>query len=203
MSVFDFTNTSDQGFAVLPVGEYQIRTGEWWLAKKEETGNLVIHMDTEIIEGQYKGETPRYFHSITSQEFSKGYLLKMLKALNIIQEGDRTDKGELKAEFVYGDTDDSGKVQILSIVINGEDREIEGLRATAVVTARNDKNTGERITGISRLQVPKGSTKAKGKVDIPANADEADEEDDTEVEAPVKKKAPAKKKATKGKGLPF
>lgn len=185
MSLFDFTNTSEQGFAILPPGEYQIRTKEWWLRKKEETGNLVIDMDTEIITGTYKGETPRYFHSITSQEFSKGYLLRMLKALGIITEEDRGDKGELKAEFVYGDTDENGRVQILSLEVNGDPREVEGLRATAVVTARNNPKTGERITGINQLKNP---VEGKGTADPLAN----------DTKAPDKAKPKGK-----GKNLPF
>lgn len=192
MSLFDFTNTSDKGYAVLPPGEYQIRTGEWWLRKKEDTGNLVIDMDTEIIAGAYKGETPRYFHSITTQEFSKGYLLRMLKALGIIVDGDRGDKGELMAEFVYGDQDENGRVQILSVEVNGEAREVEGLRAGAVVTPRNDKVTGERITSISKLVEPK---EVKETASIPKEPGTVPEK--------AKAKAPVKKAAGKAKGLPF
>jgi len=152
MAIFDLSNTTEQGFVMLAPGEYKARTKEWWLRKKEETGNLIIDIDLEITEGNYKGETPRYFHVITDQEFSKGYLLRMLKGVQIIEDGDRDEKGNLRVELVYGKTDDNGRVQIISVKVNDEEREVEGLSTKAVVKARNNKE-GERVTGVDRLEV--------------------------------------------------
>jgi len=159
MSIFDFTGVNDQGFTQIPVGRYEARTVEWWLRKKEDTGVLVIDIDMEIISGTYKGETSRYFHSITDQEFSKGYLLRMLKGVGIISDDDRGANGELKAEFVYGETDENGRVRIVSMKVNDEEREVDDLVCTAVVESYNN-NRGERVTGIKKLEEPKDGDSA-------------------------------------------
>jgi len=162
MSIFDFTGVNDQGFTQIPVGRYEARTVEWWLRKKEDTGVLVIDMDMEITSGTYKGETSRYFHSITDQEFSKGYLLRMLKGVGLISDDDRGANGELKAEFVYGETDENGRVRIISMKVNDDEREVDGLACIAVVESYNN-NKGERVTGIKKLEETKDGNSAPAK----------------------------------------
>ena len=193
---FDFTNTSDQGYTVLPPDRYDVKSTEWWLRKKEETGNIVIDMDMEVISGDYQGESVRNFHAITQQESTKGFLLRMLKALGIVEDGDRGKNGELKVEFVYGDEDDNGRVEVTAVEVNGEEREVEGREAVAVVTKRPDQATGETRTGVARLeQAGSGS-----------NDGEEDKKEKKEEKPKGGKKASGggSKKGSKGKGnVPF
>jgi len=193
---FDFTNTSDQGFTVLPPDRYDVRSVEWWLRKKEDTGNIVIDMDMEVISGDYEGETVRNFHAITQQESTKGFLLRMLKALGIVEDGDRGKNGELKVEFIYGDEDDNGRVEVTAVEVNGEEREVEGREAIAVVTKRPDQATGETRTGIARLE-PAG----------PGSDDDEEDEKEKKEDKPKsggKKTSSGSKKGGKGKSkVPF
>lgn len=174
---FDFTNTSDQGFASIPPGEYAVKVTEWWYRLKEETGNYVIDMDLEITEGEYDGESIRNFHAISIDDNGNptpktmGFLLRVLTAFGIVEPDDRGPKGQLKVEFVYGDEDDSGRVEIVAVEVNGDEREIEGREGLAVVAKREDADG----TGVRRIE--------------PLTDDD---EDDEEEEKPKKGKGRAK-----------
>jgi len=158
---FDFTNTDDMGFTQLPPAKYPVVTEQWWFYKKAESGNLVVSVGTKVTSGKFAGETSRYFQTLRLGEGghidakSMGFLLLMLRNLGIIRDGDRKGKeGKLIAEFIYGETNDDGHIRIKAVSVNGEERPVEGLKATAVVTVRDDDKTK---TGISRLDPPDNS----------------------------------------------
>lgn len=150
---FDFSGVTDQGFVVLPPGRYAVvTTDDWWLRRKEGSENTIIDIDVEVTAGKYTGETTRYFHTITNTDNTLGFLLRFLRAIGLIKEGDRGEKGELRAEFIYGDKDERGRVKIKNIVVNGDTRNVAGYRAIAVLTEFKDDTTGEKRSRIARFE---------------------------------------------------
>ena len=151
---FDFTNVSDTGFVELEPGRYKVVTQDWWKRVKEDTGNVVLDIDLKVTEGKFDGSTIRYFHTITNKEISKGFLLAMFSAVGLIREGDRGNGGSLKPRFVFGDKDDKGRERVVSLSVNGQERKVEGLLATAVVVK------GESRSQVQRLEAVGASTSA-------------------------------------------
>ncbi len=148
---FDFTNVDDGGFLVLPPDRYVIETTEdWWMRRKEENDNIIIDVDVEITAGNYKGEVTRYFHTITDQDKTLGFLLRFLKNIGIIQDDDRDKKGNLKAEFIFGEKDDNNRVKIKAISINGKERKVAGYKSIATVTEY--EYNGEKRTSIRQFE---------------------------------------------------
>ncbi len=190
---FYMDDVNEQGFASIPVGEYAVAVGEWWYRHKEDTGNYVIDMDLHIVDGEYEGETMRNFHAIAIDKEgnatakTKGFLYQMLKAFGFVDE--KPDK----IEFIYGDEDDDGRVEIISVEVDGKEVDVAGKTALAVVTSRVDTKTKEKLTGVSRI--------------LRLEDDEEDEEEEAaeEEEKPKKtakkeEKKPAPKSKAKGKG---
>lgn len=165
---FDFTSVTDQGFVILPPGRYAVvTTDEWWLRRKEGSENTIIDIDVEVTAGKYKGETTRYFHTITNTDQTLGFLLRFLRAIGLIRDGDRGAKGELRAEFIYGEKDDRDRVRLKTISVNGEERSVAGNKAIAVLTEYTDNATGDKRSRIARFEpVEPGGTEAAS--DIPA-----------------------------------
>ena len=167
MSVqFDLSNFNSSGFAVIPPGRYQAKTEGWLYWEKQETGNIVLGIDVEFTEGEYKGESRRYFHVITQKDASKGYFFRLLTALGILQEGDRGDNGELNVGLEFGGTDDNGRTEVTAITVNGEQRDItKSIPCTAVVTNQTNDQSGEKQDWVNRLEQPekKGKGKTAGK----------------------------------------
>lgn len=153
---FDLTNVSDQGFVILPPDRYAVvTTDEWWVRKKEETNNVVVDVDVVITAGKFAGETTRYFHTITNDDQTLGFLLQFLRRIGVIRDGDRDAKGRLTVEFDCGkpeEKDSKGRTRIKSILINGEPRPVVGYKAIAVVAERLDEATGEKRTYISGFE---------------------------------------------------
>lgn len=153
---FDLTNVSDQGFVILPPDRYAVvTTDEWWVRKKEETNNIVVDVDVAITAGKFAGETIRYFHTITNDDQTLGFLLQFLRRIGVIRDGDRDAKGRLTVEFDCGkpeEKDSKGRTRIKSILINGEPRPVAGYKAIAVVTERLNEATGEKRTYISGFE---------------------------------------------------
>lgn len=169
--IFDFSDVSDQGYTVLPPDRYAvITTDEWWLRKKEETGNMIIDMDVEVTAGKYKGETTRYFHTITNDDTTLGFLLRFLRSIGIIKDGDRKPDGALKVQLNYGEKDQNGRVRITSISVNEDQRVVAGWQALAVVTERVDQSSGEKRSNISRFEAVDADAPAGAAPDAPASA---------------------------------
>lgn len=159
---FDLTNVDDQGYTILPPDRYAVvTTDDWWLRRKEENDNVIIDVDVEITAGKYKGETTRYFHTITNTEQTLGFLLRFLRSIGVIRDGDRDAKGSLVVEFVYGDKDERGRVKIKAISVNGDERAVAGYKAIAVLTEYKD-NAGEKRSSISRFEAVAEDTPDSG-----------------------------------------
>lgn len=149
---FDLTNVDDQGYTILPPDRYAVvTTDDWWLRKKEENQNVIIDVDVKITAGKYTGEVTRYFHTITDTEQTLGFLLRFLRSIGVIRDGDRDEKGSLVVEFIYGDKDTRGRVRIKAISVNGDERPVAGYKAIAVLTEYKD-TAGEKRSSISRFE---------------------------------------------------
>jgi len=161
---FDFTDVSPAGFITLPPGRYPVETGERWMMRKNEKGNYIIEVDLKVTAGEYKGQTPRYFHVIVADnESTKSFLYRFLSNTGVVQEGDRGPNGELKFSFNFGEkeTDDSGveRVAITSANVNGEQRRLTGLSGTAVVVKNDQTKSG---VSIDRIDPPEGPNAGAG-----------------------------------------
>lgn len=167
---FDLTDFNDSGFVVVPPGSYEVETRGWQMWVKEETGNTVIAIDTEIVKGEYAGSNVRRIITIKEgDKDSVGRYMRTLSQLGIIKDGDRElhpDK-KLLVDAVYGDEDGYGRTNITAIDVNGEKRKVEGIKATAIVTSY--ESGGETRSSIDRFE-PAGKASASGasgKKDLP------------------------------------
>lgn len=150
---FDLTNITDQGFVVLPPDRYAVvTTDDWWVRQKEGSDNKIIDVDVKVVAGNYKDEITRYFHTITNNEQTLGFLLRFLRSVGVIKEGDRGADGKLVVKFNFGEKDGRGRVKIKSVMINDQERAVAGYKAIAVITEYTDNNTGDKRTSIDRFE---------------------------------------------------
>jgi len=150
---FDFSNVSDEGYTVIDPGRYEVKVSEVWMRKKEETGNFVLDMDMEITKcpnKKFTGENIRHFHAIKpGDERSKAILFRLMRNLNVIQDGDRGEDGDLRFAFSFGEKDDNGRMKIVGATVNGEERKVEGAKCIAVVTKNDRTSSG---IGVARIE---------------------------------------------------
>lgn len=204
---FDFTDTTSQGFVVLPPDRYPVEVKEVWLRKKESSGNFILDIDVEVLDGAYRGEVTRYFHTIKQpvDATTKGILFGMLEACGVVAEEDRGPKRELKIEFDYGEEDENGRVRIDGIVVSSptigeEDRELDGAETIAVVAARESDTTK---TDIVRFEAGEDTTAAPKKAEAEAEAEDDEEEEEAPAPSKSKGKSKSKSRSKKKKDVPF
>lgn len=177
---FNFQNVSDEGFAVLPPGRYEVTTGNWSAVEKE-TGNIVLMVNLIVAEDDvdFAGESVAYFQTLMpggpaeKVRTSHRFFLRMLNALGVISSDDRGPNGELDVELIPGEkNEETGRVQIEGVEVNGEARKLTGYKALAVVVKNNKTQTG---VSIDRLEPIAGagnaptspSTKRPAEDDVP------------------------------------
>ena len=159
---FDFKGVGDEGFREVPAGRYQFVTKEWFVYKKEETDNKVMVCFSEITDdpehnGEFKGERIANFQTITPN--SHGFVLSLMKTLGVIKDDDRKEDGSLDFLMAFGEVNDKGWMSLTHALVNGEKRDIVGIKGVAVMAF--DKKA-DRV--VVKTIEPAGNATASGVV---------------------------------------
>jgi len=157
----DMTNQNEQGFTVLPAGRY-ISEITGWQEHVKKNNNEVHWIDLRIMDGDFEGETLRYFQTITEQPRSLGFFSRMIRDLALISEEDRTPEGQLGFKLQYGpdlevDRSDETKVRdVIAVLPNGDEdeaRKVIGCQCVAVVEQTTEERKGHPQEGKTIHQV--------------------------------------------------
>lgn len=155
----------DGGFVNLNPGRYSVVTKDKWVSHMSDNGNLILRVPFTVLDkGEFEGATNSLFHTImldgeaSKMRTNKIFTLRLLSSLGIITEDDRGANGELGIEFDFGDKDDKGKVDVHSILVNNQRRNLGGRHATAVVVIDNTRDSGVSVKTLEANGKPNVNT---------------------------------------------
>lgn len=153
MGNMDFTETTADGFVVVPPGRYKADSSAWQRRVKDN-GNIVHDIDFTVTEGEFKGERLRYFQTIVPDDQSSiRRFRRILDILGLVTEADRNEEGELKAKFDYGEETDWGALPVQSIAVNDVEKSIIGIPVILEVSNRASQNDPrQKVHWVDRVQ---------------------------------------------------
>lgn len=169
----DFTNITDTGGGMnLPPGRYEVLTDSHWTASESTGGHMKVFVPLIVVEkGEFEGETAAYYHTIMLHgdpkaiRTNKVFTLRLFNTLGLIKPDDRSEGGNLKAEFEYGGSDDYGRKEIACLNVNGDRRNLRSRHAVAVVIKNDQTSAG---VSVDRLE-PNGNGNTTGATPAPVS----------------------------------
>lgn len=164
---FDFTGITDSGSVTLTPGRYDVSTQGNWTASETQGGHMRVYVPFTVQgDGEFSGASSAYYHTVMASgepakiRANKVFTLRLFTALGLLTENDRLTDGSMKAEFKYGGKDDNGRTAITALMVNGEERKLEGRSAIAVVTVNPNTQSGiavDRLEPAGKVSPPVGN----------------------------------------------
>lgn len=148
---FDFTDYSDSGFRLLKPGRYPAEVTRF-LKRAKENGNTVFHIELKVTPPGGTPEYVRYFQTVSEKEGSLAYVLRMFQALGLLKPEDRPQDGPFRVKLDIKKNQEDGEEHVVALEVNGEKRPTVGVKCIAIVTNRNDPQTGEARNWVERIE---------------------------------------------------